>query len=123
MADNSITAGLGKPGKALVSAILADLQGAGCEPDAREAELIRTAGELRDRMASLEVLITTDGLRNISASGIVKLHPAAAELRQHSIAISRVLAGITLVDNSGNPVRSVRHQRAASARWARVANG
>lgn len=123
MADEGIKNGLGKPGKALVSAILADLEGAGCEPDAREAELIRTAGELRDRMALLEALIASDGLRTISATGTIRLHPAATELRQHSIAISRVLAGITLVDNSGNPVKSSRHQRAASARWARVANG
>jgi hypothetical protein len=110
---------LGPEGTALVDAILADLAAAHLEPDSREAALIRTAGELRDRMAALEAALKEDGLRVVSATGSVRLHPAAAELRQHAIALSRVLAGVSLVDSSGRPAKSAQQQRAAIARWSR----
>ena len=116
MSDNGALDGLGEPGRALVESLLADLDGNGLEPDARELELLRTAGELRDRMTALEEAIAADGLRSTSPTGVVRLHPAAAELRQHAVALSRVLAGVGMTETGG---KSARHVRAAEARWAR----
>jgi len=116
MSAEHITDGLDVAGAALVSAILVDMKARKLEPDAREAELLRTAGELRDRMTILEAAIVEDGLKRLSNAGTIQLHPAAAELRQHAVALSRVLAGVALFDSSGG--KSARHQRAAAARWA-----
>jgi len=109
---------LGPAGAEMVRGILDDLAAGGLEPDARELELLRTAGELRDRMHALEEAIAADGLRSISPTGVVRLHPGAGELRQHAAVMGRLLAGIGMVDTSG---KSARHQRAASVRWAREA--
>jgi hypothetical protein len=120
MPKSTIAKGLGPAGVELVDKIVADMTAQRIEPDARESALLRTAGELRDRMVTLEAAIATDGLHRETRAGTIQLHPAAAELRQHAVALARVLAGIELVDMSSAPtVKSARHQRAAQARWSR----
>ena len=106
---------LGDGGRTLVESILDDLAGQGLVPDAREVALLRTAGELRDRMDELSRLVGTDGERSVSESGIVRLHPAIAEGRQCAVALSKVLASIGMADTAG---KAPRHQRAAQKRWA-----
>ena len=109
---------LGEGGRRLVDDLLAELAEDGLEPDAREVALLVAAGELRDRMDRLEAMIAADGERRVTSTGTVQLHPAVAELRQHAVALSRVLAGVSMVDTGAG--KSARHQRAALMRWARV---
>lgn len=115
--SDDITHGLGPAGTELVSKIIKEMAVDKIMPDSREAALLRTAGELRDRMADLEAAIAEDGLRRETKAGTIQLHPAAGELRQHSVALARVLGGISLADT--HTPKSARHQRAAAVRWAR----
>jgi len=120
---NPLTAGLGKAGTALVKSIVADMADALGEPDSREFELLRLAGELKDRMTDLEASIAEDGLRRETKAGTIQLHPGAAELRNHAVALAKVLSSIALVDATGAPVKSARHVRAARVRWANARVG
>ena len=124
MDKKSLTAGLGKAGKALAESILADLAAAGLEPDAREASAIQSAGLLRDREVELETVIAKDGLTLISSTGVVRMHPAVAERRQTSVALTRILSAVALADTTSDSgkVKSARHQRAAAVRWAKEAD-
>lgn len=115
---NDLTHGLRSSGAALVDSIVADMAAAKLEPDAREAALLRTAGELVDRIADLESALAEDGLRRETKAGTIQLHPAAGELRQHAVALAKVLQGIALVDTTGAKVKSARHVRSANIRWA-----
>lgn len=109
---------LGPSGRALVGALAAEL-GDEHEYDARESELIDLAARLADRLAALEDMIAADGLRLVSATGVVKVHPAASEHRQTAIALAKVLDTVKLPDEaaSGSSPRSVRKSRAAHRRW------
>ena len=124
MDTKTITAGLGKAGRALAESILADLAAAGLEPDAREVAALQSAGLLRDREVELEAAITRDGLTLTSATGVVHMHPAVAERRQTSVALTRILSAVALANTTSDSgkVKSARHQRAAAARWAKEAD-
>ncbi|OKH66260.1 hypothetical protein EB74_04705 [Mycobacterium sp. SWH-M5] len=101
-------------GAALVARIRADMDAEGLVPDGREEELLAVAEALQDRIVELEALIAADGLRHVSDSGMVRLHPAVAEVRQTRMALTRALAGIQLADEgSKDPAK----QRAAQTRW------
>lgn len=114
-----ITAGLGKDGKAMVEAVLADLRQAQLEPDAREAALLKAAGELRDRMSLLEKLIDKEGAAVAAATG-TRMHPAVPELRQYAVALARVLSGVSMADLTGSGrTKAAAKVRAAQTRWAR----
>jgi len=123
MDTKTITAGLGKAGKALVESILADLAAAGLEPDAREVAALQSAGLLRDREVELETVIAGDGLTITSATGFLRVHPAVAERRQTSVALARILSGVALANTTSDSgkVKSARHMRAAASRWAKEA--
>jgi hypothetical protein len=103
-------------GETLIAAITAELAEDELDPDARDTALLETAGRLADRMASLEKLVTTDGERTISDSGIVRLHPAIAEYRQHSIALSKVLVAIAMNDTTAGR-KDPKKVKAAENRW------
>lgn len=100
-------------GRELVSAITEQMRSDGLRPDAREEALLDTAARLADRMAVLSRLVGEDGERNVSESGIVRLHPAIAEHRQHSVALAKVLASVSMADTTKDPKK----QRAADSRW------
>ena len=123
MDTKTITAGLGKAGKALVESILADLATAGLEPDAREVAALQSAGLLRDREVELEAVIAADGLTITSATGFLRVHPAVAERRQTSVALARILSAVALANTTSDSgkTKSARHQRAAASRWAKEA--
>lgn len=105
----------GPAGQELAASILADLTADGLEPDAREATLIDTAASLADRMADLDRLVTTDGERSVSDSGLVRLHPGIAEYRQHAVALAKVLSAIALDETSA--AKDPDKVRAAQTRW------
>ena len=100
MDKKTITAGLGKAGKALAESILADLAAAGLEPDAREVAALQSAGLLRDREVELEAVIAADGLTITSATGFLLVHPAVAERRHTSVALARILSGVALANTT-----------------------
>jgi hypothetical protein len=102
-------------GDRLVAAILAEMAGEGCVPTAQESELLAVARELADRLDRLEAALGTDGELLTSSTGVQKVHPAAVEHRQASMALARVLGGVVVTDSSAGkrPVK----QRAAAARW------
>lgn len=59
-------------------------------------------------------MVAADGERTVSDSGMVRLHPGIAEIRQHAVALAAVLGRISLDDVSGkDPVK----QRAARSRY------
>lgn len=103
----------GAAGRELVSSILDELARDNLRPDAREAALLDTAAALADRLAALETMVTEDGERHVSGSGIVRLHPAIAEHRQCSVALAKVLASVSM----GDTVKDPKKQRAAASRW------
>ncbi|WP_280246351.1 hypothetical protein [Nocardia abscessus] len=100
-------------GQRLVEAIVSDLNDAGLEPDSRDSALLDTAKRLRDRMEELETMVSEDGERTVSATGMVRLHPGIAEARQHAVALAAVLSKIALDLSGKDPVK----QRAAQSRW------
>ncbi len=111
-----MTAETPSPGARLTAALAAELAEDGLEPDARDAALIDTAARLADRMAALESMIAEDGERSVSSTGIVRLHPAVAEYRNHSVALSKVLASIAMTDSAGGR-KDPKKSKAAETRW------
>lgn len=103
-------------GAALVASIRAEMDEDEIDPSATEEALLRLASELADRIAKLEAVIAADGEILTSATGAIRMHPAAVEHRQLALALARVLGGIVIGDSGAgkNPVK----QRAAQARWA-----
>ena len=101
------------PGAAMVARIRADMAAEGLEPDGRELELLSVAEDLQDRIVELEAAITAEGLTSVSKGGLVRLHPAVAEVRQTRGVLARVLSGVQMRDDSRDPVK----QRAAESRW------
>lgn len=100
-------------GAALVARVRADMDAEGLVPDGREEELLVLAGDLQDRIVELEDAIAADGLRQVSKSGVVHLHPAVSEVRQTRAVLARALAGVQMQDDTRDPVK----QKAAQARW------
>ncbi|OPZ56440.1 MAG: hypothetical protein BWY91_00365 [bacterium ADurb.BinA028] len=104
----------GPPGRRIVEEVLAQLAEDDLEPDARDRALLDTAARLADRMAQLRDLVAEDGERSVSESGIVRLHPGIAEHRNHAVSLAKVLAGISLRNDSAkNPAKV----HAAETRW------
>jgi hypothetical protein len=104
----------GPAGKRLATTILEQMGEDGLEPDGRDAALLDAAATLADRMADLQAMIAKDGKSTTSATGIVRLHPAIAEHRQHAVSLAKVLSGISLhVTSAKSPAK----QRAAQTRW------
>jgi hypothetical protein len=114
-----ITGGLGADGLALVEGIIAAMDRADCDPDARESALLRAAGECRDRLTEIGARIDAEGLTVSAGAGGVKAHPLLAEERQREAVIAKLLAGVVLVDSTGKVLKSARHVNAVNARWSR----
>lgn len=106
----------GPAGRALVEAITAQLAEDGMVPDARDRTLLDTAARLVDRMAALEAMIVVDGERTIIATGVIRLHPAVAEARNHAVALSKVLGAVALHETTG-AAKDPNKVRAAETRW------
>jgi hypothetical protein len=105
-------------GAALIAAIVAEMAEEGVQPTAMEDALLRTAGQLVDRLAALEAAVERDGEILVSKTGVTRVHPAVSEHRQVAATLPKVLAGIVVGDSATGPVRNVVKQRAANRRWA-----
>jgi hypothetical protein len=103
----------GNAGAALVARIRAEMAAEGLEPDGRETELLAQAEAIQDSIVELEAAIAAEGLTTVTRTGLVRLHPAVAEARQHRAALTKVVSAIQMHDDVKDPVK----QKAAQSRW------
>ena len=101
-------------GAALVRRIRTELAAESLEPTALEEELLSAAAALQDRVLQVEECIANDGLTSRTKSGMVHLHPAAAESRQTRNLLRQMLSRISMEDE---PTKDPVKVRAAQARW------
>lgn len=96
------------------------------ELDQHEQEVLTQVCRLLDVCDLLQAKVDEDGVTTTSPSGVVKTHPALVELRQSSLAVSRMLSQLEVPseDEQGGASGvatgwSQRASRAAHARWSR----
>lgn len=82
--------GLRKSGRALWRAVLADF-----ELDTHEAAILTQACRLTDLCDQLQGTLDTEGLMSQTSQG-ARIHPAAVELRQQSIALARLMSALRI---------------------------
>jgi hypothetical protein len=119
MSKKTITSGLGKPGKALIRPIIAEMRKNRIEPNAIEAAALRQAAALADRQAEMQALLEHDGGPLVRSARGARIHPATVEVRQLAVAITTILKGVSLIDNTSPASVSPRHAQAARVRWDR----
>ena len=87
-----------------------------------EFELLRECCRLLDECESLRTSVDTEGTTVKGSTGQPRVHPALGELRQHRLALGKLLAQLALPDDLGEqlptPVQA-RARRAAESRWGR----
>jgi P27 family predicted phage terminase small subunit len=115
-------AGLGRRGGALWRRVVAEVDAAGCDLDARELELLAQACRAASVLGQLEAVVARDGVMATGSKGQTVVHGAVAEARQQRLVILRLLAAIGLEERSSEAVSSSpasqRARRAADARWS-----
>ena len=86
-----------------------------------ETELLRECCRMLDECEDLRAAVDKDGTTVAGSTGQPRVHPALGELRQHRMALGRLLAQMALpdVDDSSllTPVQA-RARKAAQSRWA-----
>jgi len=113
---------LGKPGRALWRAIIADVR-EGFALDSRETMLLERACTTADHIAALEAVIASDGPTATGSRGQVIVHPALCELRQQKLTLLRLLGALDFGADAGEEsLSSRRASNAAQSRWNRKAN-
>lgn len=105
------------PGDALVAAIRAELLADGLQADARDEALLEAACKLVNRQAELEALVEADGVRSVSPTGLIRIHPGVAEIRQTASALARVLSAIGSTDDGPGVRKDPVKVKAATTRW------
>ncbi len=89
-----------------------------------ELELLKECARLLDECESLRSAVDRDGVTVCGSTGQTRVHPALAELRQHRLALGRLLAQLALPDGEDGHLLSpsqARGRKAAQARWAKSA--
>jgi hypothetical protein len=85
-----------------------------------ETELLRECCRLLDECESLRDSVDTEGTTVKGSTGQVRVHPALGELRQHRLALGKLLAQLALPDVDETTLRTptqARASRAAQTRW------
>ncbi|GAA0986855.1 hypothetical protein ENKNEFLB_01946 [Nocardioides aquaticus] len=96
-----------------------------------ETELLRECCRLLDECESLCQALAEQGVTVPGSQGQTRVHPAIGELRQHRLALGRLLGQLSLPDVSEDALKTpaqVRASKAAQSRWRshnerRAANG
>ncbi len=87
-----------------------------------ELELLMECARLLDECESLRKAVDADGVTVAGSTGQKRVHPALGELRQHRLALGRLLAQLALPDVEEetllSPAQS-RGRKAAQKRWAK----
>lgn len=109
---------LGKAGRALWRAIVAEVGEEGLELDRREVAWLTSACRCADDIAALEEAIARDGVTGRGSMGQATANPLLREVRLLRDLQGRLLARIELSGADESPA-SRRARKAASARVAR----
>ena len=87
-----------------------------------ELELLRECCRLLDECEALRTAVERDGTTVPGCAGQTRVHPALGEVRQHRLALGKLLAQLALPDESGeslaSPVQAC-GRNAAQTRWGR----
>lgn len=85
-----------------------------------EFELLRECCRLLDECEALRASVDSEGVTVAGSAGQPRVHPALGELRQHRLALGKLLAQLALPDEEGEALASplqARGRRGAQARW------
>jgi len=91
-----------------------------------ELELLAETARTMDEIDKLAAVILRDGVTAVGSTGQPRAHPAVAEVRQHRIALGRLLSQLALpsIDGVTIPTQaSLRAAHASRARWRRRGDG
>ena len=86
-----------------------------------ETELLIEVARLLDECENLRNAVQTDGVTVAGSTGQPRVHPALGELRQHRLALGRLLAQLALPDvddGSLSAPAQLRARKASETRWA-----
>lgn len=86
-----------------------------------ELELLTEACRLMDEAESLRQAIEDNGTTVAGSTGQPRVHPAIGELRQHRLALGRLLSQLALPDEEDDVLPTplqARGRAAAGKRWA-----
>ncbi len=86
-----------------------------------ELELLKECARLLDECEALRKAVDRGGVTVVGSTGQPRVHPALGELRQHRLALGRLLAQLALPDVADDKLPSpiqVRGRKAAQSRWA-----
>ena len=85
-----------------------------------EMELLRECCRLLDECELLRDSVESEGTTVKGSTGQVRVHPALGELRQHRLALGKLLAQLALPDVDDTALKTptqARASRAAQTRW------
>jgi hypothetical protein len=102
--------------------ILGTKQTGGFDLSSSELELLDEVARLLDEIDELRAAIGRDGISVPGSTGQARVHPALGEVRQHRLALGRLLAQLSLPDDENASLPSltqVRGRKAAKTRWAK----
>ncbi len=91
-----------------------------CELSESELSLLTEVCRLLDECEELRQAVARDGMTVPGSTGQPRVHPALGELRQHRMALGRLLAQLSLPDDDEtlqSPLQ-VRGRNAVAKRWA-----
>ena len=86
-----------------------------------EMQLLLEVCRLMDECEGLRQAVADDGTTVAGSTGQTRVHPAVGELRQHRLALGRLLAQLALPDEEEQKLPTplqARGQQAAAKRWA-----
>jgi len=113
--------GLGARGRAFWRATVS-----GFDLERGELELLAEVSRTLDEIDALTAAIARDGVTVPGSAGQPRAHPAVGEVRQHRLALGRLLAQLALPDLDGRTIprpASLRAAHAARSRWRRRDDG
>jgi hypothetical protein len=92
--------------------------------DGDELAVLAAACRTADEIAAFEAVLAESPAMLPGSKGQLRPHPLIGEVRQHRLALGRLLAQLALADAnavSGGLARSAAGRKLASARWQRKA--
>jgi hypothetical protein len=112
----------GPRGTAFRRRILGTKTSGGFDLSSSELELLHEVCRLLDEIDGLRAAIVRDGVTVQGSTGQARVHPALGEVRQHRLALGRLLTQLSLPDDEGETIPTltqVRGRKAAKTRWAK----
>ena len=88
------------------------------EPSASETELVTEVCRLLDEIDVLEAGVREQGVTVTGSRGQPRPHPSLSELRQHRLAVGRLLAQLNFPDADVDSPTTSRARKAAESRWS-----